>query len=531
MRAPASPAVSYDGADGGVESLRGQAWLRAPEARDSRRAQALDEAVNGLVRRAPRWSAARRLHGDQAAVLAGLAVFAAGLAMAAPGATMLAGAVLAAGGFSSLILFRFWAALTARPHAAMPGAVPPEREAEHGPLPVYTILVPLYREARMAPQIVAALGALDYPARLLDVKLVIEADDAETLAAVRACAPAHFEIVETPAGGPRTKPKAMSFALAFARGTLLTIYDAEDRPHPMQLRAAAAAFASGGEDLVCVQAPLRFYNARENFLTRCFALEYAIHFHLALPALLRLGAPIPLGGTSNHFRTKALRQAGGWDPYNVTEDADLGFRLAAAGGRVGMIAPPTCEEATCRLPPWVRQRSRWLKGYAQTLLVHTRAAPGRIGPMKAAALWLTLGGALTAALAHTPALVWLGLVLAGWVETGRLALIWTLALACAGYAAMWAGAWRAARVSGERSLILAALLTPFYWPLHSAAAVMAVWQLVTAPFRWEKTEHGVSRIAPPHMYDAPPIRRNANGAGGCPPAPSIPVPHWKGTVA
>jgi len=449
--------------------------------RGARSARILDSAIHDLARRAPHWSAARRITPGQARALGIGAAIAALLGVLAPLPAGAAAVFIVTLGFSSLILFRLWAALVARP-------LPPP-EPVSGDLPVYTILAPLYREARVAPALVAALEALDYPRALLDVKLVVEADDAETLAAVRACAPADFEIVETPAGGPRTKPKALTYALAFARGELLAIYDAEDRPHPAQLRAAVAAFARGGRDLVCVQAPLAFYNANENFLTRSFALEYAIHFRLVLPALLRMGAPIPLGGTSNHFRTGALRAAGGWDPYNVTEDADLGLRMAAMGGRLGMIAPPTLEEATCRLGPWIRQRSRWLKGYAQTVLVHTRARPGRPNFRKAATLWLTLGGALAAATMHGPTLIWLAAMLA-WSSDAHLL---APALLSAGYCATLVGALRAASLSGDRTLIFAALLTPFYWPLQTVAAAIAFRQLWSAPYRWEKTEHGVSR--------------------------------------
>jgi cellulose synthase/poly-beta-1,6-N-acetylglucosamine synthase-like glycosyltransferase len=324
------------------------------------------------------------------------------------------------------------------------------------------------------------------------VILAIEEDDAQTLEAARAAAGPGVRIVAVPPGGPRTKPKALTYALAFARGALLTIYDAEDRPHPDQLRAAAAAFADGGPGLVCLQAPLAYYNAGRNWLTRCFQLEYAIHFRVVLPALIRMGAPIPLGGTSNHFRTAQLKQAGGWDPFNVTEDADLGFRILSAGARAAMIAPPTLEEATCSIPAWTRQRSRWLKGYAQTVLVHTRPAPGAFRPVKAAAMWLTLGGALAAAIVHAPALVWLAFALAAGSKAGLAAL----AILTAGYLSTAAAACAAARLTGDRALLRGLVYLQLYWPLQTLAAALAMAQLVAAPFRWEKTEHGVGRRRP-----------------------------------
>lgn len=452
------------------------------------RTRLLREAIFGMALRTPHWSAARRIMPGQQRVLAAGGVLLLLILVLAPGPTLWLGAAAATVGFFSLIVFRLWAAVTAR---ALPEHAPvPEED-----LPLYTVIAPLYREARVAGSLVAALQALDYPSDRLDVLLVAEEDDEATLEALRRHAPSWMRILAVPRGSPRTKPKALTYALAFARGSLVTIYDAEDRPHPLQLRAAAAAFRAGGPDLVCVQAPLTYYNARENFLTRCFQLEYAVHFRLVLPALIRLGAPVPLGGTSNHFRADRLRAAGGWDPFNVTEDADLGFRLAHHGGRMGMIAPPTWEEATCRLWPWVRQRSRWLKGYAQTILVHTRRVPGGLGPSRGVSLWLTLGGALGAALLHAPALAWLAFACSRTMLFGGPAPSgFALTMLGAGYASAGVAGCAAAWMTRDRSLLFAILLTPFYWPLQSVAAVLALRQLIVAPFRWEKTEHGVSRL-------------------------------------
>ncbi len=240
----------------------------------------------------------------------------------------------------------------------------------HG-LPAYTILVPLYHEAQVLPGLVRALRGLDYPAHLLDIKLVLEADDAETIAAAESCGDG-CEIIRVPSHGPRTKPKAANYALQFARGEYLVIYDAEDRPEADQLLKAVAAFRASPRSLACLQARLNFYNADHNWLTRMFALDYALWFDMLLPGLDRIGVPMPLGGTSNHFRTQVLRDIGGWDAYNVTEDADIGIRLAQLGYRVSMISFTTYEEAPVPLGPWLRQRSRWLKGYMQTWLVHMR---------------------------------------------------------------------------------------------------------------------------------------------------------------
>ncbi len=272
------------------------------------------------------------------------------------------------------------------------------------PLPVYTILVAAYREEAMAPQMIAALDRLDWPKSLLDIKIVCEADDVATVAAVRQHAKgAHFEIVEVPSLGPRTKPKALAYALAGARGDYVVIFDAEDRPHPEQLREAHARFAAETDTLACLQAPLNISNAGESRIAALFALEYAGLFRSLLPLLARFGLPMPLGGTSNHFRRTALEAAGAWDPFNVTEDADLGIRLHRMGYRCGVLKLPTLEDAPTEWPVWRAQRSRWFKGWLQTVLVHLRAPQrlhAQIGPGGFVALFLTTGGMLFSALAH-----------------------------------------------------------------------------------------------------------------------------------
>ena len=240
-------------------------------------------------------------------------------------------------------------------------------------LPVFTVLVPMFREAAMLPQLAQALRNLDYPLGKLDIKIVLEADDRETIEAARSLGlEGVFEIIIVPRSEPQTKPKACNFALRFARGEYLVIYDAEDRPEPDQLRKVVATFRRSPPNTACLQCRLNYYNASENWLTRMFTLDYALWFDQVLPGLERLGMPIPLGGTSNHFRIDVLRELHAWDPFNVTEDADLGIRIGQKGYRVGVVDSTTFEEASCRTGQWLRQRSRWIKGYMQTLLVHTR---------------------------------------------------------------------------------------------------------------------------------------------------------------
>ena len=367
-------------------------------------------------------------------------------------------------------------------------------------LPIYTVLVPVYREANVIGDLIENLAALDYPEEKLEVLVLLEADDTETIAAARAAhPPATVRLVVVPDAAPKTKPKACNVGLFLARGELLVIYDAEDRPEPDQLRKAVGAFREAGEKTVCVQARLRYWNAGTNLLTRMFGLEYGYWFGAMLPGLDRLGLPIPLGGTSNHFRVAALRELGGWDPHNVTEDADLGLRAAVEGYRVGVIDSETDEEACSEVRPWIRQRTRWIKGYMQTALVHTRhpvKLVRDVGVVNAIGFLLLIAGTpLTFLLAP---LLWVGT--ATWYAFGepRLPLVnsgvfWLIALVdlIAGNVIMiLLNMVAAVRDRGWRWAPFA-VLNPLYWVLHSWASWRALIQLIRNPFYWEKTPHGL----------------------------------------
>jgi glycosyltransferase XagB len=372
-------------------------------------------------------------------------------------------------------------ALAQRPPPA--AAVPLER------LPSYTVIAPAYREAGMLPQLVESLAALDYPPEQLQVILALEAHDRETIAAAaRLDLPPGFEVMIAPPGAPKTKPRACNHALARTRGELLVIYDAEDRPDRAQLKEAAAAFAAGPPELACVQAPLRIANSG-GFLPAQFANEYAAQFELQQPALARLGLPFPLGGTSNHFRVEVLRRLGGWDPWNVTEDADLGFRLARAGLQTGVIAAPTWEAAPDNLRDWLLQRSRWLKGYMQTIGVQTRSG---VPPLRIAfALFATIGFALLSAAVHAFFLGWLLLLAAFSFVTGQSLEVPPLYLTALGVGGLTAiasklvGAGRAGVPVRLRDGCAALL----YWPLLSLAFWHALVQLFLTPHHWHKTPH------------------------------------------
>jgi cellulose synthase/poly-beta-1,6-N-acetylglucosamine synthase-like glycosyltransferase len=458
-------------------------------------ARAAHAARFSLSEGAPELSARRRLTGAQGLVIIALVL---GLAWAlwrhprALSTLVQEGALIA---FSVLTLWRLFAA------AASLAPADCTQTRWVGELPIYTILCPLYREAHMLPALLERLGRLDYPVDRLDLKLVLESDDVETVAAASAMVlPDHVELIVVPPGAPRTKPKALNYALTFAHGAFVTIYDAEDAPDPRQLRAALDAFAAGGEELGCVQAPLLIDNGRASWIAAQFATEYAIQFREALPWLARLRQPMMLGGTSNHFRTHALSGAGGWDPFNVTEDADIGYRLARDGWASGVIDAPTWEEAPVSFKPWLRQRARWLKGHMQTWLVlmrapvHTARAMGWRGFL---AMQLMLAGSILSAFAHGPIVALIVVaVLSPHVQLGWIC--WALALF--GYCTAAYGAATAAADVRDHRLAVTAATMPFYWPLCTLAAVLALAEFVLRPHYWAKTEHGLSARDIPRQW-------------------------------
>ncbi|MGB3456255.1 MAG: glycosyltransferase family 2 protein [Litorimonas sp.] len=371
---------------------------------------------------------------------------------------------------------------------------------ENEDLPRYTVILPLFDEAHMVPGLRTALSAMDYPTDRLDCVFVCETGDIATIAAARAASTEPFRTLIvppcTPGGPPRTKPRALNHVLERSGGDLVTIFDAEDRPHPGQLRAAARAFADH-PDWAALQAPLDYFNTGDSWLAAQFGLEYASLFHVQLPFYGRLDLPFPLGGTSNHMRRDALERVGGWDPFNVTEDADLAFRLACDGGRIGWIAPPTQEEAVSRLRPWMRQRSRWLKGFLQTWLVHMNA-PLSGGWRRALMLQLTLGVSLLSVAFFAPVVVGLTLLLlagALGVTDVRVPPVYLLTLGFSMVCGMSAGALGAVR-AGQPRLLWHVPLMPLYWMLLFPPLVRAIAELRTRPFHWHKTEHGVTGAPP-----------------------------------
>ncbi len=368
-------------------------------------------------------------------------------------------------------------------------------------LPIYTVMVALYREAEVVAQLIGALERLDWPRARLDIKLVCEADDTATLSAIRALdPPRHFEIVEVPPMAPRTKPKALSYALSGVRGDYVAIFDAEDRPHPGQLTEAYHTFRAAPADVACLQAPLVIANMRQSWTSALFALEYAALFRRMLPILARYRMPLPLGGTSNHFRAGLLRAVGGWDPFNVTEDADLGMRLYRLGYRSGTIRRQTLEDAPTTGAVWLGQRTRWFKGWLQTWLVLMRDPARTIDEMGFAAFatfQLLIGGMLISALSHPLILVF--------IATSAVAMLQKPAETIGPFEAILfiidvtniLGSYAAFVTLGtttmtahERKLVGNRWMgVPLYWMMTSLAAWKAVVELRCKPFFWNKTPH------------------------------------------
>ncbi|RKR80048.1 hypothetical protein BDD43_0137 [Mucilaginibacter gracilis] len=370
-------------------------------------------------------------------------------------------------------------------------------------LPIYTIHLPVYKEDKLIKKLIWNLQSLDYPREKLDIKLLIEEDDDKTLNAVRDLNfPAIFDVIVVPFHAPKTKPKACNYGLHFSRGKYLTIYDAEDIPDTDQLKKVITLFEKLPERYICIQCALNYFNRNENFLTRMFTLEYSYWFDYMLPGLDTLDIPIPLGGTSNHFKLDKLVELGGWDPFNVTEDADLGVRAYAKGYKVSIVNSTTYEEANNEPFNWIRQRSRWIKGYMQSYLVHMR------NPVK---LYRKIGlrgflgfnffiGATPLTFLIYPVLLSLFMfyVVFDFSFIKSLFPNWVLFISIfnliVGNVLMVYINMMAVFKRRYYELILFALANPIYWLLHSISAYKGLYQLIVKPFYWEKTNHGLSKV-------------------------------------
>lgn len=375
-------------------------------------------------------------------------------------------------------------------------------------LPRYTILVPAYNEPEVVGDLLAAMEQLEYPRDKVQILLLLEADDQVTIDAASDYDDSGIvTIVLVPPGEPRTKPKACNYGLHFATGDIVTIYDAEDLPEPLQLRRTVAAFAVSPPEVVCIQSKLAYHNSHQNILTGWFTAEYNLWFGYLLPGMMRSESPIPLGGTSNHLRRDVLESIGAWDPFNVTEDADLGLRIHALGYRTAVLDSTTLEEANSDPINWIRQRSRWYKGYLQTWLVHIRRPIHMwksVGPRSFVRLTLILAG--TPIIAVLNLLFWFITVLWFLGQPAVVGAVFPWFVYFPALVALIAGNGItlylnliSLREDDRADLIVAALTVPAFFVMMSVAAAKGVYQLIRNPSYWEKTFHGLA-----HRPDAQP---------------------------
>jgi cellulose synthase/poly-beta-1,6-N-acetylglucosamine synthase-like glycosyltransferase len=452
------------------------------------------EAHSGLAERSPECSARHVISAWQAAVF-GIVVGAVPITVALSGNVAITALhIVMSVFFLSCVVLRICAMMAAAPlRVKRPG------DFDTSAMPRYDVLVALYREANMVPQLLLALGKLQWPRSKLSIKLVCEADDHETLNVLKAhqlhpC----VEIIEVPPEGPRTKPKALAYALQLCTGELLALYDAEDLPDRHQLIEAWQRFEQGGENLACVQAPLVVANLRKGMVARMFGFEYSGLFRGILPWLSRMKLMFPLGGTSNHFRRSALVAAGGWDPYNVTEDADLGLRLTRMGFDTATISLPTFEDAPEDLKTWLPQRVRWFKGWLQTWLVHMRSPLALARDLGAGSFLVSqvlFLGLILSALVHPIFLATMVYIGARMMFLGPVGpyenaiLVIDIINISLGYAAFIILSALTLARNEKFALWKVALFTPVYWLMLSLAAWLAIIEIMRKPHHWNKTAH------------------------------------------
>lgn len=442
-------------------------------------------------------SARTVINGRQGTVIGALLASSLFLAMLVPGLLWLMLHVLFSIFFVGCILLRIFASH----HSRRARIRARERGAGCSNRPVYSVMIALYMEADIVPQLVEAMSRLNWPRSRLEVLFLCEEDDPLTLAAFeRQTLPACFRVIPVPGFGPRTKPKALNYGLQLTAGDFVVVYDAEDRPHPDQLQEAWQKFALGPQELGCLQAPLVIGNASEGWIERQFAFEYAAQFRGLLPWLADGRFVVPLGGSSNHFRRDCLMDVGGWDPFNVTEDAELGSRLARCGYGVDMLSAPTIEDAPMGLGVWLRQRTRWLKGWMQTWLVETRQSSHllrRAGLKRFLVYHLLTAGLLVSALLYPFMLVLIAeatviVIFADAAQFNATFPVFDVMNVILGFLSFHLLGRTALKNEKMPGPVL--LWMPVYWAMISAAAWRALWQLHAAPFLWEKTPHQLTRL-------------------------------------
>ncbi len=467
----------------------------------------LFNAVHGLREKLPQFSARRVITVAQAIVLFVLFQTVAIIAFISSNAILFTAHLLASTFYLGCVGLRAYSALqqgVVQKHAEFKKKQ--TRKLNDSELPFYSIVVALYQEQSQIADLISSLLKLDWPYEKQEILLVCEEDDTATINAIEACITnlrrPHISLIIVPFAEPRTKPKALNYALQLCRGDYVVVYDAEDRPATNQLRQASDEFMMESADLVCLQAPLSIHNHHESWLSKMFAIEYSALFDGLLPTLAHNKLPLPLGGTSNHFKKDILIEIGGWDPYNVTEDADLGMRMSRAGYSIGTLTAPTMEEAPIAFNIWLKQRTRWFKGWFQTWLVHMRHPiflVQDLGFRGALIFHLMITGMIVSSLVH-PLLLYF---IASWIwfnwaygfaaTFSNPLFLFDLVTILGGYLSFSALALRTMPKRNLQHLSIWLLTLPIYWLLLSIAAWRAVWHLIRRPHEWEKTPHRLQR--------------------------------------
>ena len=461
----------------------------------------LNESVSALLERTPNDSAFRVLNRNQIIILIVLAaITVAGLIVNTSVYLIVLNAIITAFYLVfSIYKFRLiFKAISA--NLEIPVTSTEVAGLNDAELPVYSILVPVHHEAEVLADILKSLSSIDYPATRLDILVLLEEADLETIQKFDEINPPQFiQKVIVPDRLPKTKPKACNYGLLHARGDYVVIYDAEDLPDPDQLKKVVVAFSKAADDVACIQAKLNYYNRKQNILTEWFTVEYSMWFDLLLPGLDAERAPIPLGGTSNHFKTYSLIEAGAWDPYNVTEDADLGIRLFKRGYRTRIVDSTTYEEANSQYSNWIRQRSRWLKGYMQTWLVHMRhpvSLMREIGFVNFMSFQFIVGGTFLTALLNP--VYWVMTAMWFLLKPAFVQLLFPSAVFYMGALCLYVGTFVFTYVNvagamrrGYYDMVRTAMLSPIYWAMSSIASWKGFFQLIFKPHFWEKTQHGL----------------------------------------
>lgn len=413
-----------------------------------------------------------------------------------------------------------------------------DREADMVPdskLPIVTVLLPVYREEITLPYLVKSVMQQRYPKNKLDVRILVEPDDHHTLKAIIALpdqagqtnaikynrygfpktvrvwedAEISIDYVYLHPKGARTKPNALNKGLTNAKGSIVTIFDAEDRPDPRQIRKAVTYMLKHSE-VSCVQARLAYYNPDQSIITKMFSIEYVQQFMVYLPLYHSLKKVVLLGGTSNYIRTDVLRNLEGWDYANVTEDADLGIRLTRLGYQTVPINTITWEEAPPKIYPWLKQRTRWNKGFIYTCLLHfkkPRALVRDLGWTPVLFLLYILASPVIFC-ASLPGWIlfslwwlnWFGVPLhpiADWIQEAfrNNSMIFYLSIFTFLFGIFYSPiiALEALfRQGDEYSLkkIKYSFFTSLYMDLQSIPSTIAIFELLFKPKHWHKTPHG-----------------------------------------